>query len=99
MQLPAPELSAGNLAPPRPSKQMVEPDDRLLALRARAGDRNAFTDLVMRYTDRLHAMLQHLCGGDRELAAELTQEAFVRAYHRLALYNGDSSFYTWLYRL
>src|SRR5206468_1978915 len=37
--------------------------------------------------------------GDRDLAAELTQEAFVRAYDRLSQFEGASSFYTWLYRL
>jgi RNA polymerase sigma-70 factor (ECF subfamily) len=99
MLKPAPLTSAGNQTPSPPSKEMVEPDDRLLALRAREGDRNAFADLVMRYSDRLQSMLQHLCGGDRDMAQELTQEAFVRAFQRLALYNGEARFYTWLYRL
>jgi RNA polymerase sigma-70 factor (ECF subfamily) len=74
-------------------------DDRLLALRARAGDQAAFAQLVTLHSDRLHAMLLHLANGDRDLAAELTQEAFVRAYDRLAQFEGASSFYTWLYRL
>ena len=74
-------------------------DDRLLAARARDGDHTAYAELVDRYGGRLHAMLLHLCAGDSDLAAEFTQEAFVRAFERLDLFAGGSSFYTWLYRL
>ena len=74
-------------------------DDRFLAMRARAGDREAYSQLVALYSDRLHAMLLHLANHDRDLAAELTQEAFVRAYERLEQFSGQSSFYTWLYRV
>lgn len=96
---PLADGSAGNPVTGSPSKSTVEPDDRPLALAARDGDRAAFTELVMRYSARLHAMLLHLCGGDAELAGELTQEAFVRAFDRLGQFQAQSSFYTWLYRL
>jgi RNA polymerase sigma-70 factor (ECF subfamily) len=90
----------GNPAGAGSSKGAEAPvDDRLLALRARAGDQGAFAQLVALHADRLHAMLLHLANGDRDLAAELTQEAFVRAYDRLGQFEGASSFYTWLYRL
>ncbi|MBA3710508.1 MAG: sigma-70 family RNA polymerase sigma factor [Planctomycetes bacterium] len=74
-------------------------DDRALAQRARDGDHAAYTQLVAHYSDRLHAMLLNLVNGDRDLAAEFTQEAFVRAFDRLDQFEGFSSFYTWLYRL
>ncbi len=74
-------------------------DDRDLARRAGAGDAGAYADLVDRYGGRLHAMLVHLAHGDHDLAAEFTQEAFVRAWERLDQFQGGSSFYTWIYRL
>ncbi|MBA2480301.1 MAG: sigma-70 family RNA polymerase sigma factor [Planctomycetes bacterium] len=92
--------SEGNQTAPDPSKGH-EPtvDDRELARRARVGDHAAYAQLVAQYSDRLHSMLLHLVNGDRDLAAEFTQEAFVRAYDRLDQFEGASSFYTWLYRL
>lgn len=41
----------------------------------------------------------HMAAGDEDLAAELTQEAFVRAWEKLSLFAGKCRFYTWLYRL
>ena len=89
----------GNLPTGEASKAAAVADDRFLAMRAQSGDREAFSQLVHLYSERLHAMLLHLANHDRDLAAELTQEAFVRAYERLAQFSGQSSFYTWLYRL
>ncbi len=92
--------SGGNPGRSGPSNPQNPPnDDRVLAFRARDGDHAAFATLVDLYSDRLHAMLLHLVNGDRELAAEFTQEAFVRAFDRLSQFEGGSSFYTWLYRL
>ena len=71
----------------------------MLVEQVRRGDGNAFAALVDRYGGRLHAMLLHLAGGDQDLAAELTQEAFVRAYANLEQFAGASSFYTWIWRL
>lgn len=74
-------------------------DDRQLAQRAQAGDELAFASLVDSYGERIYNMLLHMCNGDSDMASELTQEAFVRAYERLDQFDGRSSFYTWLYRL
>ncbi|NRA40650.1 MAG: sigma-70 family RNA polymerase sigma factor [Planctomycetes bacterium] len=74
-------------------------DDRDLAQRAQAGDHAAFNSLVEAYSSRIFNMLLQLCNGDRDMASELTQEAFVRAYERLDSFAGESKFYTWLYRL
>jgi RNA polymerase sigma-70 factor (ECF subfamily) len=94
-QSPA-QASKGHAAAPAPSGIS---DDRDLARRAAAGDANAYADLVDRYGGRLHAMLLNLAHGDHDLAAEFTQEAFVRAWERLDQFQGGSSFYTWIYRL
>lgn len=88
----------GNHCTAPPSKEEPD-DDRQLVDRVRAGDRSAYDDLVARYGDWLFQILLHLAGGDREAAAEFTQEAFVRAFERLDRFDGASRFSTWLYRL
>lgn len=74
-------------------------DDRQLARQAQAGDQVAFASLIDRYSERLFNMLLQMCNGNSDMASELTQEAFVRAYERLKQFDGNSSFYTWIYRL
>ncbi len=98
---------AGNRADPATSKghepsattARTDDDDHALVAAVRAGDGDAFASLVDRYGPRLHASLLHLAAGDADTAAELTQEAFVRAFERLDRFAGRSTFYTWLYRL
>lgn len=97
MEAPKPLPFTGNTGDPLPSKG--HGDDRVLVERVRSGDGAAYAELVDRYGGRLHAMLLHLAGGDHDLAAELTQEAFVRAYANLDQFAGASSFYTWIWRL
>jgi RNA polymerase sigma factor (sigma-70 family) len=92
-----PLAMAGNPAPSGPSNQ--HGDDHAVVARLRQGDGAAFALLMDRHGARLHAMLLHLAHGDHDLAAEFTQEAFVRAFTNLDQFAGASSFYTWLYRL
>ena len=73
------------------------PDERLVEL-ALDGDEAAFGVLVRRYQRRLTAFLSQLVG-DMELARELSQEAFVRAWGALARFNPKYRFSTWLFRI
>jgi RNA polymerase sigma-70 factor (ECF subfamily) len=73
-------------------------DDLSLVAACRAGDREAFGELVRRYQDRLYPTALRLTGRSED-ALDLLQEAFLRAYRKLAQFHGHSSFYTWLYRL
>jgi RNA polymerase sigma-70 factor (ECF subfamily) len=73
-------------------------DDGALVVRARAGDRLAFEELVRLYADRLHAVVRRLVDDQHE-AEEVTQEAFLRAWRGIAMFKGDSQFFTWLYRI
>ncbi len=66
---------------------------------AQHGNRDAFAALVDLHGDRLYGFMVQMAGGDHELAGELSQEALVRAWEKLRLFNGGSRFYTWLYRL
>jgi RNA polymerase sigma-70 factor, ECF subfamily len=77
-------------------KTLAEID--VLVERARAGDRGAFGQLVERFRPRIYALGLHLTGSRTE-ADDITQEAFLRAYHQIASFEGRSQFFTWLYRI
>ncbi len=62
----------------------------------RAGDRNAFRSLVMRHQRKIYSLIARQVQ-DPEIASELTQDAFVRAFRHLNRFEARSSFETWLY--
>jgi RNA polymerase sigma-70 factor (ECF subfamily) len=72
--------------------------DVVMLRRAQSGDRAAYGQLVLLYQDRLFNAVLRLCG-DRDEAAELTQEAFTRGLTKLDSFRGDASPYTWLFRI
>ncbi len=73
-------------------------EDERLVTAALGGDEDAFAQLVRRYQRRLTAFLSQLVG-DVELAKELTQEAFIRAWSALERYDPTYRFSTWLFRI
>jgi len=68
------------------------------AVRAAAGDRTAFERLYRQHNARVYSLCARMVA-DRSRAEELTQDVFVRAWEKLHLFRGDSSFSTWLHRL
>jgi RNA polymerase sigma-70 factor (ECF subfamily) len=72
--------------------------DEALIDRALAGQGEAFGVLVTRYQDRLYNTLVHVTGSADE-AREITQEAFVQAFVKLATFRRSAAFYTWLFRI
>lgn len=72
--------------------------DALLAERARAGDADATERLLQRAADRLFGVCYRMVG-NRETAADLTQDALVRIIERLAQYDGRARFSTWTYTI
>ena len=66
--------------------------------RAAAGDRSAFERLYRPHVNRVFSLCARMVT-DRERAEELTQDVFVRAWEKLHLFRGESSFSTWLHRL
>ena len=64
----------------------------------RQGHESSFDAIVLRYQDRVFRFLVHMVG-DRDDAADLAQETFVKAYKSLLQFRGHSSLYTWLYRI
>jgi len=76
----------------------VQPNDEMLLERARTGDRRAFSELVRIHQDEVFTLANRLVG-DRELAADVSQEAFIRAWRALPKFRGDAKFSTWLHRI
>ena len=69
-----------------------------LVRRARAGDQDAFAELVVSHADRVYGALRRF-GLDPDEADEVAQEVFVRAWRGLARFEERSQFATWLYRI
>ena len=82
----------------RPMMTAIEADDPSLVRRAARGDVEAFEALYRRSVGRVFALCLRMCG-NRSLAEDLTQEAFVRAWQKLPSFRGDSAFATWMHRL
>ncbi|HSL17573.1 MAG TPA: sigma-70 family RNA polymerase sigma factor [Methylomirabilota bacterium] len=72
-------------------------DEQLVRL-AVDGDEDAYGLVVRRYQRRLTAFLAQLVG-DLEIARELSQETFVRAWSALERFNPSYRFSTWLFRI
>lgn len=75
-------------------------DDHVLIDRVvRNGDQHAFAELVKRYQSQLRYSLRQLVGQDAALADDLAQETFIRVYKSLHQFEGNSRFFTWIYRI
>ena len=69
-----------------------------LVARAKAGDAAAFDELVRKYRPRVYSLALHLTGQASD-ADDITQDAFLKAYHKLPEFEGRSEFFTWIYRI
>lgn len=74
--------------------QPADPDVALAA----GGDRRAFERIYRAHVSRVFTLCARMVG-DRAVAEELTQDVFVRAWEKIALYRGESAFGTWLHRV
>jgi RNA polymerase sigma-70 factor (ECF subfamily) len=73
-------------------------DERNLLTAIRQGDTAAAEELVERTYSAVFASVYRLCG-DRDLAADLTQETYQKAWSALPRFDGRSQLFTWLYRI
>ena len=81
----------------------IDPDKSALAeadlvRMARRGDLAAFEELVARYRDKVYARAYSMMRNEDE-AQDLSQDAWVKGWQRLAQFQGDSSFMTWMTRI
>jgi len=73
-------------------------DESVLVAQAKAGDQNAFTELVNRYERKIYRLAKNITQNDED-AEDVLQDAFLKAYTHLDNFKGDSKFYTWIVRI
>ncbi|MDF3057215.1 MAG: polymerase subunit sigma-24 [Rariglobus sp.] len=81
-----------------PERQQEACTDWVVVQRVQAGDVAAFDHLILKYRERVYAMVYNMTS-NREDAADLTQDAFIKAFQSINRFQGQSSFFTWLYRI
>lgn len=77
---------------------MTREEEYAVIRRVCAGDTDAFEALVTAYQKQVYNLALRTVGNEED-AADMTQEAFLRAYRSLGSFRGDSKFSVWLYRL
>lgn len=82
----------------RPGAAAAGPDDRVLVAAAQRGDRAAFRSLFERYHRRAYALAFGVVRNQDD-ALDVVQDAFIKAHRHLDKFEGQASFYTWLYRI
>jgi RNA polymerase sigma-70 factor (ECF subfamily) len=92
------EIRASKIETSHSPIDAVEPDDVELVKRCQAGDSSAFNDLVTRYRSRAFTMIYGMVQNEQD-AWDLAQEGFLKAWKSIHRFKGESSFYTWLYRI
>jgi len=79
------------------SRLAEHPEDLLIA-DAMSGDKTAFAELVRRHQGRVMSLATRLLS-DPELAADVSQEALIKAWRALPSFRGEAAFSTWLHRI
>ena len=74
----------------------MDPDVELVR-RVRRGELDAYGELIERHRDVVHRVVGRIVGAQD--ADDLTQDAFLRAFHKLAGFRGDAPFRSWLLRV
>ena len=80
---------------------MAEPardDETLLIARCQSGDVNAFNQLVLHYQQSTYNVVLRMLG-DRDAAADVTQDTFIAAFRAIQSFRGGPSFRAWLLRI
>ena len=81
-----------------PERQLEADSDMEIVRRVQAGDVAAFDRLILKYRERVYGIIYQMTS-NREDAADLTQDSFIKAFQSIQRFGGQSSFFTWLYRI
>ena len=85
-----------NIAEASNSKDEISNSE--LVRKSQFGDKAAFEQLVIRHQELVFSLAYKLTG-NREMANDVAQEAFIRAWKAIEKFRGDSTFSTWIYRI
>ena len=77
---------------------MTREEESAVIKRILEGEVNAFELLMTAYEKNVYNLALRMCSNPED-AADMTQEAFIKAYNSLAAFRGDSKFSVWLYRI
>jgi RNA polymerase sigma factor (sigma-70 family) len=81
-----------------PERQQEADSDWSIVVRVQGGDVAAFDALIKKYRERVYSVVYNMTS-NREDASDLTQDAFIKAFQSINRFQGQSSFFTWLYRI
>ena len=81
-----------------PERRQEADADLMVVRQVQAGDVAAFDRLITKYRERVYGIIYNMTS-NREDAADLTQDAFIKAFQSIHRFSGQSSFFTWLYRI
>jgi len=81
-----------------PERRLEADADLAAVRRVQAGDVQAFDSLILKYRERVFGIVYHMTS-NREDSADLSQDAFIKAFQSIQRFQGQSSFFTWLYRI
>jgi len=81
-----------------PARRLEADSDWQLVRRVQSGEAAAFDHLVHKYRERILGVIYNMTS-NREDAADLAQDAFIKAFQSINRFQGQSSFFTWLYRI
>lgn len=78
---------------------MTEKEEKIFVEQAQNNDKKAFENLIKLHQDKLFCFALNITGGNVDLANDLLQEAFIKAFVYIKSYKKKSSFSSWLWRI
>ncbi len=81
-----------------PERQQEADADFAIVQKVQGGDTAAFDHLIRKYRERIFGVVYNLTS-NREDTADLTQDTFIKAFQAINRFNGQASFFTWLYKI
>ncbi|MFA5555421.1 MAG: sigma-70 family RNA polymerase sigma factor [Phycisphaerae bacterium] len=82
----------------QPQTAHIDISDEVLIKRWQSGDLSALENLIIKYKDRIYNTILRICS-NRDTAAELLQDTFVKVIENAQSFKGKSTFYTWCFRI
>ena len=81
-----------------PERQQEADSDFTIVRKVQAGDVAAFDQLIHKYRERVFGIIYNMTS-NREDTSDLTQDTFIKAFQSINRFQGQSSFFTWVYKI